>query len=84
MVTGCAYPCAERVVVERDETTLDFDRRVLYAAARKHGCAETLQYDLLAPHLDPMLWIPDAVAWAWVKNGEWRPLVEPYSTLNLV
>ena len=79
-----AAASAERVVVERDETTLDFDRRVLYAAARKHGCAATLQYELLAPHLDPMLWIPDAVAWAWVKGGEWRALVEPYSTLQRV
>lgn len=61
---------AERLVVERDETTADFDRRVLYSATRKHGCTETLHYELLPPHQDPMLWIPDAVAWAWAKGGD--------------
>ena len=75
---------AERLVVERDETTLDFDRRVLYSAARKHGCTETLQYELLAPHLDPMLWIPDAVAWAWTKGGEWRRRVSARSIVRKV
>jgi hypothetical protein len=35
----------------------------------------------LAAHTDPMLWIPDAVAWSWVKGGEWRDCVAPYSTV---
>jgi hypothetical protein len=72
---------AERLVVERDESTRDFDRRVLYAAAHRFGCADRLQYELLAPHADPLLWIPDAVAWSWTKGGEWRDQVEKYSTL---
>jgi hypothetical protein len=36
---------------------------------------------LLAPHLDPLLWIPDAIAWSWAKGGEWRQLVAPYCEL---
>jgi hypothetical protein len=54
---------------------------VLFHAAREHGCSDSLQYELLAAHADPLLWIPDAVAWSWVKGGEWRDLVAPYSTL---
>jgi hypothetical protein len=72
---------AERLVIERDETTTTFDKQVLFHAAREHGCSDSLQYELLAAHADPLLWIPDAVAWSWVKGGEWRDLVAPYSTL---
>lgn len=73
---------AERLVVERDESTVDFDRQTLFAAARKHGCTDTLQYELLAPRLDPMLWIPDAIAWAWAKGGDWRHSVASYCCLK--
>ncbi|MFD7153425.1 hypothetical protein ACFV9C_02435 [Kribbella sp. NPDC059898] len=73
---------AERLVIERDESRLEFDRRTLYRAVRTYGCVDTLQYELLAPHLDPLLWIPDAVAWSWAKGGEWRQLVAPYSELT--
>jgi hypothetical protein len=76
-----AATSAERLVIERDESTLPFDRQVLYQATRQHGCAESLRYDLLAPHEDPLLWIPDAVAWSWAKGGEWRDLVSGYCTL---
>jgi len=72
---------AERLVVERDETTMTYDRQVLFSAAHQHGCSDTLHYELLAPHADPLLWIPDAVAWSWVKGGDWRDQVAPYSTL---
>ncbi|WP_133980683.1 hypothetical protein [Kribbella voronezhensis] len=75
---------AERLVIERDESTLEFDRQVLFQAVRSFGCAETLQYELLAPHLDPMLWVPDAVVWAWAKGGEWRQLITAPWVLNRV
>ncbi|TDW97868.1 hypothetical protein [Kribbella sp. VKM Ac-2566] len=72
---------AERLVIERDESTATLDKQVLFRAARRYDCAESLQYELLAAHADPLLWIPDAVAWSWVKGGEWRDLVAPYSTV---
>lgn len=64
-----AAPTAERLVIERDESTLTFDRRVLFDATRRHGCVSTLTYELLAPSGDPMLWIPDAVAWCFNRSG---------------
>ncbi|MFI6828720.1 hypothetical protein ACIBG5_16555 [Kribbella sp. NPDC050241] len=74
----------ERLVVERDESTLDFDRQTLYHAVRIYDCVETLQYELLAPHLDPLLWIPDALVWAWAKGGEWREQVRESCTTRPV
>ncbi|MET9318362.1 hypothetical protein ABZX12_41665 [Kribbella sp. NPDC003505] len=68
-------------MVERDESTATVDKQVLFHAARRHECSDSLRYELLAAHADPMLWTPDAVAWSWVKGGEWRELVAPYSTV---
>ena len=66
---------AHRLVVERDESTYDFDRRTLTAAVRQHECRDTLRWDLLARKEDPLLWVPDAVAWCWVRGGHWRRLI---------
>ena len=79
-----AASIAELLVVERDESTLVSDRQTLYRAVRQFNCSETLQYELLAPHLDPLLWVPDAVVWAWAKGREWRELVREYCTLRSV
>jgi hypothetical protein len=79
-----AASSTERLVVERDESTLDFDRQILYRAVRTHGCVESLQYELLAPHLDPLLWVPDAVVWAWAKGGEWRDTVREYCEIKAI
>lgn len=77
-----AADTAERLVIERDESTFAFDRRVLYEATRRHRCADTMTYELLAPHADPMLWIPDAVAWCWNRGGSWRDAVADFVTLQ--
>jgi hypothetical protein len=68
---------AERLVIERDEPNMDNDRRAIQAASTKFGC-EDLRWDLLAPKADPLLWVPDGVAWAWMRGGEWRRRVAPY------
>jgi hypothetical protein len=79
-----AASATERLVVERDESLLDFDRQTLYQAVRTAGCVDTLQYQLLAPHLDPLLWVPDAVVWAWAKGGEWREQVREYCEVQAI
>jgi hypothetical protein len=29
-------------------------------------------YEHLRPFEEPLLWIPDAIAWAWGAGGDWR------------
>ncbi|WP_432944281.1 hypothetical protein ACQPXM_02485 [Kribbella sp. CA-253562] len=72
---------AGRLVVERDESTYQRDRRTLHAACYRYNCPE-LRWDLLAPKLDPLLWVPDAVAWAWTRGGAWRRSVARFSGLR--
>lgn len=69
-----------RLVVERDESVLEHDRRVLFRAVRKHGLEECLTYDLLEPKLEPLPWVPDALAGSWAKGGDWKARVAPLVT----
>lgn len=53
------------------------DNQVLYEAVRKMQLTDRLTYEHLAPYMVPLLWIPDAVAWAYAKGGDWRRRVAP-------
>jgi hypothetical protein len=75
-------PIAERLVIERDESTLSQDRRALHEARDRFGCFDTLRWDLLVPKTDPLLWIPDAVVWSWVRGGQWRHAVSSFCELR--
>jgi hypothetical protein len=72
---------AERLVIERDESYLESDYEALHAAKHRFSCFD-LRWDLLAPKADPLLWVPDSVAWAWVRGGSWRQKVAPFCELR--
>ncbi|MFD3405096.1 hypothetical protein ACFWUU_30710 [Kribbella sp. NPDC058693] len=72
---------AERLVIERDESTIARDRETLHAACRRFECFE-LRWELMVPKLDPLLWVPDAVGWAWARAGHWRRTVAAFSGLR--
>ncbi|MEY9214261.1 hypothetical protein [Thermobifida halotolerans] len=64
-----------RLVLERDDSVLNHDKRVLYERVRKFGATE-LEYVFMRAHEECLLAIPDAVAWCWAKGGSWRSAVE--------
>jgi hypothetical protein len=72
----------ERLVVERDDSTYEHDRRCLRDAVRRFGCHESLRWDVLAAKTDPLLWIPDAIAWSWIRGGSWKQAVGPFCQLK--
>lgn len=74
LVADLAASRAERVVLERDEAVLEVDRSVLYHRVRELGATE-LRYEHLRAHEEPLLAIPDAVAWCWSRGGMWRQRV---------
>jgi hypothetical protein len=61
-----------------EESTYEHDRRWLREATRRFGCHKTLRWDVLVAKADPLLWVPDAVAWSWMRGGEWRRAVAPF------
>jgi hypothetical protein len=59
------------LVLDVDETILKRDRQALNNAILKRGMKDTIEYRHSEPHLEPLLWIPDALAWTLTKKGDW-------------
>lgn len=62
----------ERLVFEAEEGQNERDRRLLFNLAHKDKIQDVFSYHHSAPYSEPMLWVPDAIAWAYSKGGEWR------------
>lgn len=70
---------AQMLVLERDDSILRLDRQLLYQQVREHDCVE-LEYRHLRAHEEPLLAIPDAIAWCWQRGGPWRDRVRELVT----
>ena len=68
---------AVSITLERDESVMQFDRRILFEANRVFGSEGSVTYANESPRSEPLLWIPDAVAWCYAKGGEWRRRIDP-------
>jgi|JI10StandDraft_1071094.scaffolds.fasta_scaffold207817_2 hypothetical protein len=64
-----------RLVVESREGQDDRDRRWIAQLLTQAGKGEQVEYLHLRPAEEPALWLPDAVAWAVGRGGEWRRLL---------
>ncbi|WP_043790934.1 hypothetical protein [Amycolatopsis balhimycina] len=71
LVADLATTSTRMLVLETDESVLDLDRRVLYRSTRLHGC-EALEYRHHRAHEEPLLAIPDALAWCRQRGGPWK------------
>ena len=67
----------KQVVLEMDDSTFDFDERVLYQAKRQYFRFQNINYTHERSRSEPLLWIPDAVAWCFAKGGDWKRRVDP-------
>jgi hypothetical protein len=63
---------ATRVVIERDDTNLARDRRTASAALRNLASDERPAYIHLRAFEEPLLWVPDLIAWCWSKDAHRR------------
>ena len=63
----------DRIVIERREVSQDAMERHHIALAIQSGNAPAgLRYDHMGGSDEPLLWVADAVAWAYGAGGEWR------------
>jgi hypothetical protein len=67
---------ATRIVLERDENRVATDRRIIGTTLARLKPAQEVSYLHSPPTVEPLLWIPDAIAWCWMRGGEWRQRVE--------
>lgn len=68
---------ARRLVIESRQGRDQADRHVIFATLEAHDHAGSPTYEHMLPHEEPLLWIPDAVAWAYGAGGDWRRRVDP-------
>lgn len=66
-----------RIVLDRDETLLSWDRQTLLELTSANGLRDRISYAHINRHEEPLLIIPDAIAWCWAKGGHWRQRVRP-------
>lgn len=67
----------ERIVLERDDSIEQIDRRFLFDRVNRHGLRAALSYTHETAHQEPLLWAADALAWSWTKGGDWRRRIAP-------
>lgn len=71
-LTGAVGPLVElgvdRLTIEQDDSLVESDRRALFRATR--GLARPFVYNHARPSTEPLLWIPDAVAWSVARGGD--------------
>ncbi len=60
----------DQLIIERDESVEQADRRLIAEILRREGSAG-FRYQHAAPHEHPLLWVSDAVAWCYSSGGDW-------------
>jgi len=61
-----------RVMIEQDDSSLSFDKRVMFEAAQRFRLGPEFSYGWQRPRIEPLLWVADGFAWAWARGGRWR------------
>lgn len=72
------------IVLDQDETLVQFDRRLLYRSVHAVGREYELHYEHRRSNTEQLLGIPDAFAWCWAKGGHWRSLISTVVTVRTV
>ena len=67
---------ARRLVIESREGRDQADRHVVYTALQSGGAPPSLTYEHVRPHEEPLLWIADAIAWAYGAGTDWRRRID--------
>ena len=75
----------KNIVLESDESQNPLDRKVLTNALGDLGVEGEVGFAHELPNDEPLLWIPDALAWCINRGGEWERRVKQMSvkTQNL-
>ncbi|QHT55209.1 hypothetical protein GXP71_03310 [Cellulomonas sp. H30R-01] len=76
LVADCAAAGHEHLCLDRDDTLVTRDLRLMYAAIRAAGAQDRLLYRHEKATTEPLLVVPDAIAWAFAKGGTWRALTK--------
>lgn len=82
LISSFAVSEVERLCLERDSTLVGFDRQILIEATRENNI-RNLAYWHDSAISEPLLSIPDAIAWAWSKGGTWAQACGPVELTDI-
>jgi hypothetical protein len=77
LVSDLALARASRLLIERDDSIMAADRRIIRASLIENEYLDLLQYQHVAPADHSVLWVSDAVAWCHQAGGEWIKRADP-------
>lgn len=80
LVDDLAISRAQLLVLERDDSVVEVDKKLLYRRTREVGCQDTLTYRHQRAHEEPLLALPDAIAWCVNRGGIWKQRAQPLIT----
>ncbi|HEX9856702.1 MAG TPA: hypothetical protein VGC47_15430 [Acidimicrobiia bacterium] len=70
-------------MIEAREGQDERDRAAIYRALGSDP-NPPLTYSHHTPTNEPLLWVPDAVAWAWGRGGSWRRWIQDLGMVRSV
>ena len=77
LVSDLAESGASRLLLERDDSLVAADRKIIRAMLVEKDYLDNLTYQHVAPAEHSVLWVSDAVAWCHQAGGQWVTRVEP-------
>ena len=63
---------AQMIVLDQDDSLMVHYRRWLFQELHWSRGGTSVRYEHRHRHEDPLLWVPDAIAWCWQRGGRWR------------
>ena len=83
MVAHLSYCDVTRLVLESRRSQDNRDRTIIHRVLRHKG-RPPFEYSHLEGASEPLLWVSDAVAWAWGRGGHWRQTLRDAGVMSRV
>jgi hypothetical protein len=64
------------IILDQDDSLLRWDRQRLIEFTRAEVCRDSVRYEHRRGQSEPLLAVPDAIAWCWAKGGAWRTVMD--------
>lgn len=77
LVDDLAQSGASRLILERDDSLMVADRRIISDSLSRNNYREQLSFDHVAPTEHATLWVSDAIAWCHQAGGDWIRRASP-------
>ncbi|GGF10877.1 hypothetical protein [Subtercola lobariae] len=77
VVRDSARQSVTRITLESDLSIEKFDRHVMYEELSRLGETNAMTYVHERAASEPLLWVPDAIAWCVARGGHWKRRVDP-------